>query len=264
VTGVALLLLFISGQNKWAEWLYELPPSVYAVLAVLAFSGALILIPMAYWLATRPLAWIREFQLGNRWPAYIGAVGLAAVLLFVVGGGEALPVPALNVGLLLWGAYLLAEALATMLLPRTRWARLPLIVAALLLAGALAAPQTTALYYKQLGRAHLHNQNYAAAARAYRQSLVFLPASQRRAAADSWNNLGISLYQARRYAEAAQAYERAAKLLLQEPAGAESNRYVGALLFNRSLASRQAGDQGWTQDLQSACNLSAEFCRSPP
>ena len=50
----------------------------------------------------------------------VGAVGLAAVLLFVVGGGEALPVPALNVGLLLWGAYLLADALATMLLPRLR------------------------------------------------------------------------------------------------------------------------------------------------
>ena len=136
-------------------------------------------------------------------------------------------------------------------------------MAALLIAGALAAPQTTALYYKQLGRVELHNQNYAAAARAYTQSLVFLPASQRRAAADSWNNLGISLYQARRYAEAAKAYERAATLLLQEPAGAERNRYIAALLFNRSLASRQAGDQRWTQDLQSACNLSAEFCQAP-
>lgn len=262
VAGVALLLLFISGQNKWAEWLYLLPPSIYAALAVLAFSGALVLIPLAYWLATCPLGWLREFQQGSRWPLVVGAVGLAAVLLFMIGGGEALPVPALNVGLLLWGAYLLAEALAT-LLPRFRRVRLPLIAAALLIAGALAAPQTAALYYKQLGRANLHNQNYAAAARAYAQSLEFLPASQRRAAADSWNNLGISLYQARRYADAAQAYQRAAKLLLQEPADATRNRYVAALLFNRSLASRQAGDQGWTQDLQGACNLAAEFCQAP-
>jgi hypothetical protein len=261
VTGVALLLLFISGQNHWAEWLYLLPPNIYAALAVLAFSGALVLIPLAYWLATCPLGWLREFQQGSSWPLVVGAVGLAAVLLFVVGGGEALPVPALNVGLLLWGAYLLAEALAT-LLPRVRSFRLPLIVAALLLAGALAAPQTMALYYKQLGRANLHNQNYAAAARAYAQSLEFLPASQRRAAADSWNNLGISLYQARRYTEAAQAYQQAAKLLLQEPADATRNRYVAALLFNRSLASRQAGDQGWAQDLQGACNLAAEFCQA--
>lgn len=261
--GVTLLLLFIGGQNQWAEWLYLLPPSIYAALALLAFSGALILIPLAYWLATRPLGWIREFQQGGRWPLVVGAVGLAAVLVFVVGGGEALPVPALNVGLLLWGAYLLAESLAMRLPSRFHAARLPLIVAALLIAGALAAPQTAALYYKQLGRANLHNQNYAAAARAYAQSLELLPANQRRAAADSWNNLGIALYQARRYAEAAQAYERAAKLLLQEPAGTTRNRYVAALLFNRSLASRQAGDRGWTQDLQSACNLAAEFCQSP-
>jgi tetratricopeptide (TPR) repeat protein len=232
-------------------------------LAVLAFSGALILIPIAYWVANRPLAWLREFQVRGRWPLVVGTVGLAAVLLFVVGGGEALPVPALNVGLLLWGAYLLAEALATMLPFRFYAARLPLIVAALLIAGALAAPQTTALYYKQLGRIHLYNQNYPAAAQAYAQSLVFLPASQTRAAADSWNNLGISLYQSRRYAEAAKAYERAAKLLLQEPADTTRNRYIAALLFNRSLASRQAGDSGWTNDLQGACKLSFEFCQSP-
>ena len=263
VTGVVLLLLVVSGQNQWVEWLYLLPPSVYAALAVLAFSGALILIPLAYWLVNRPLAWLREFQQSSRWRLVVGVIGLAAVLLFVVGGGQALPVPALNIGLLLWGAYLLAEVLATLLPPRLHSARLPLIVAALLLAGALAAPQATALYYKQLGRAQLHNQNYAAAARAYAQSLEFLPASQHRAAADSWNNLGISLYQARRYAEATQAYGRAAKLLLQEPASTTRNRYVAALLFNRSLASRQAGDRSWTQDLQSACNLAAEFCQSP-
>ena len=178
MAGVALLLLFIGGQNGWAEWLFALPPSIYAALALLAFSGTLILIPIAYWMATRPLAWIRQYELSGRWPLVVGAVGLAAVLLFVVGGGEALPVPALNIGLLIWGAYLLAEALATLLPPRLRAARLPLIAAALLIAGALAAPQATALYYKQLGRAELHNQNYTAAARAYAQSLVFLPASQ--------------------------------------------------------------------------------------
>jgi tetratricopeptide (TPR) repeat protein len=263
LTGVALLMLFIAGQNQWADWLFALSPSMYAALAVLAFSGALILIPIAYWMATRPLSWIRQYEWVGRWPLVVGTVGLAAVLLFVVGGGAALPVPALNVGLLIWGAYLLADALGTMLPPRLRAARLLLIVAALLISGALAAPQTIAIYYKQLGRVELHNQNYAAAAQAYTQSLVFLPAGQRGAAADSWNNLGISLYQARRYAQAANAYENAATLLLQEPASAERNRYVAALLFNRSLAGQQAGDRRWTQDLQSACNISAEFCQAP-
>ncbi len=98
--------------------------------------------------------------------------------------------------------------------------------------------------------------------RAYAQSLMFLPTSQHRSAADSWNNLGISLYQAQRYAEAAKAYERAAEQLLQESAGAERDRYIAALLFNHAWASRQAGDPRWAQDLQSACNLSAEFCQS--
>ncbi len=262
LAGLTLLLLFIGGQNKWADWLFLLPPSVHAALALLAFSGTLILIPIAYWMANRPLAWIRSYKLDSNWPWVVGASGLAAVLLFVVGGGEALPVPALNVGLLIWGAYLLAETLATLLPPRFRAARLPLIVAALLISGALAAPQSAALYYKQLGRAELHNQNYAAAARAYAQSLMFLPANQHRAAADSWNNLGISFYQAQRYAEAAKAYERAAEQLRQEPASAERNRYVAALMFNHAWASRQAGDPRWTQELQSACSLAAEFCRS--
>jgi tetratricopeptide (TPR) repeat protein len=258
--GGALLLLFIAGQNKWAEWLYALPASMYAALAVLAFSGALMLIPLAYWV-TRPLAWMREFDLGNRWPIVVGAAGLATVVMFVASGGDALPVPALNVGLLIWGAYLLADALAT-LAPRLRGARLPLIVGALLIAGALAAPQTAALYYKQLGRVELHNRNYAAAERAYAASLVFMPASQRGSAADSWNNLGISLYQEQRYAEAAKAYDRAAALLLEQPESADRNRYIGALLFNRSWANRQLGDPRWRQDLQNACALSAEICQA--
>jgi tetratricopeptide (TPR) repeat protein len=181
----------------------------------------------------------------------------------VVGGGEALPVPALNVGLLLWGAYLLAEALAAMLPPQLRAARLLLIVGALLIAGALAAPQTTAQYYKQLGRVYLHNQNYNAAAQAYAQSLRFIPASQHRSAADSWNNLGISLYQARRFADAASAYERAAKELNQAPNSTERERYIAALQFNHAWAGRQAGDPRWRQELQSACARAADLCEAP-
>ena len=93
LTGLGLLLLFIGGQNKWAEWLFALPPSVYAALALLAFSGALILIPIAYWMATRPLSWVRQYEWGGRWP-FGRRYGWAGdgVLLFVGSGGEALPV----------------------------------------------------------------------------------------------------------------------------------------------------------------------------
>ncbi|HEU5101633.1 MAG TPA: tetratricopeptide repeat protein [Roseiflexaceae bacterium] len=261
--GIGLLLLTIAGQNRWVEWLYRLSPSIYAALALLGFSGGLILIPLAYWLANRPLAWEREFRLNYRWAIFVGAVGLVAVLLFVVGGGNALPVPALNVGLLIWGAYLLAEALGTLFLPRPPAARLALIGGTLLVVLALVAPLTTALYYRQLGRVYMYNQNYAAARLAYRQSLRYLPASQRSAAADSWNNIGIALYQAGRFAEAAKAYTEAANLLLQQPASAERDRYIAALLFNRSWALRQANDRAWIEDLRNTCALTNEFCQSP-
>jgi tetratricopeptide (TPR) repeat protein len=261
--GVGLLLLAIGGQNRWVEWLYQLSPSIYAALAMLAFSGALILIPMAYWLATRPLAWAREFPLNNNWAIFIGAVGLAVVLLFVLGGGSALPVPALNIGLLLWGVYLLAEALTTVLLPRAPAARLALIAGALLAVLVLVAPLTTGQYYRQLGRVYMQNQSYVAAGQAYRQSLRFLPANQGSAAADSWNNIGIALYQQRHFAEAAKAYTEATNLLLRQPRSAERDRYIAALLFNRSWALRQLNDRAWIEDLQSTCRLTNEFCQSP-
>lgn len=261
--GAALLMLAIAGQNQWTEWLYQLSPGIYAAMALLAFSGALILIPIAYWLANRPLAWAREFPLNNNWTIFIGAVGLAAVLLFVVGGGNALPVPALNIGLLIWGAYLLAEALTTAFLPRAPAARLALIAGTLLVAVALVAPLTAGLYYRQLGRVYMHNQSYAAAGQAYRQSLQFLPANQLGAAADSWNNIGIALYQERRFAEAAKAYTEATNLLLQQPRSAERDRYIAALLFNRSWALRQVDDRSWIEDLQGTCRLTSEFCQSP-
>jgi hypothetical protein len=149
-----------------------------------------------------------------------------------------------------------------MLPPQLRAARPLLIAAALLFAGALAAPQAAAQYYKQQGRAELHNQNYTAAAQAYAQSLLFIPASQHRSAADSWNNLGISLYQSRRFAEAARAYESAAKQLGQIPASRERERYNAALQFNHALAGRQAGDPRWIEELQSACSRAADLCET--
>lgn len=44
--------------------------------------------------------------------------------------------------------------------------------------------------------------------------------------------------------------------------GNERDRYIAALRFNHAWASRQAGDPRWTQELQNACNLSAEFCQA--
>jgi tetratricopeptide (TPR) repeat protein len=264
VLGALLLLLFASAQNGWVAWVEGLlPPSFQAVLSLLAFSGALMLLPLAGWVANRPLRWVREFMPGMRWPYTVGAVGLGAVLLFVAGGGDLLPIPALNVGLLIWGAYVFGDALATLILPRSRSGRLLVIGAALLVAVALAAPQTMGLYYKNLGKINLKSGNYAAAAQAYARSLEFIPANQRRAAADSWNNLGLALYQQKQYRAATQAYQRAVDLLRQEPQSAERDQYGAALLFNRAWAKRQLGDQSWVQDLQSACGLADDFCRAP-
>jgi hypothetical protein len=57
--GVGLLLLCISAANDWSDWMLALPPRAYAAISLLALSGILIFIPLAYWLVARPLALAR-------------------------------------------------------------------------------------------------------------------------------------------------------------------------------------------------------------
>src|SRR5262249_12084854 len=55
--GAPLLVLFLAAESGWANWLLRLlPPEIYALCSLVVFSGVLLLIPLAYWLVTRPLA----------------------------------------------------------------------------------------------------------------------------------------------------------------------------------------------------------------
>ncbi|MCU0492542.1 MAG: tetratricopeptide repeat protein [Chloroflexaceae bacterium] len=146
VLGLLLMLLFTLGANV-IPLTTLLPPQLYAALALLALSGACILIPMAYWLATRPLQLQRTLELDERWPYLIGLLGLLPVAVYLVSGG-ALPtsIPILNVSLVVWGVYMLSEGLVA-LLPRVKQGWRTALLAVLLLATvALLAPRIRNIY----------------------------------------------------------------------------------------------------------------------
>jgi tetratricopeptide (TPR) repeat protein len=153
ILGIILLLLFTWTINGWLPFPYLLPPPVFAVLHMLTFSGALILTPIAYWVAYRPLKLQRTLQLSERYPLVIAAIGALAVGLYIIGGGRALPVPMLNISTLIWGIYMLGEGLTAWFFPqRAVWRRILLLA---LTAAALAAtlqPLTT-IYHQAVGAA---------------------------------------------------------------------------------------------------------------
>ncbi len=123
--GLPLLLLFIIAESGWANWLILfLPPPIYAVCSLVIFSGALLLIPLAYWLATKPLALQRAIGLQDRWPQFIALLGLGAIVLYFLSSGDGFQQSrALYVGLLVWGAYLVVDAITTLLAPQNHRAR---------------------------------------------------------------------------------------------------------------------------------------------
>jgi tetratricopeptide (TPR) repeat protein len=133
---LGVLLLFFVGvtENGWLPFNRILPPTVYAALSFVALSGLLILIPLAYWIANRPLKLQRALRLHDRWPLMIGIFGALPVALYLFSGGRALSVQPLNHSTFVWGVYVLAEALVAGLLPNRRQLRLPIVIGATALA----------------------------------------------------------------------------------------------------------------------------------
>src|SRR5262249_7396666 len=77
IVGALLLLLFISAENRWADWLLlALPAPLYVVLAMIVFSGILMLIPFGYWIVGRPRARVRMLPRRRPWPWAVGCAGL--------------------------------------------------------------------------------------------------------------------------------------------------------------------------------------------
>jgi hypothetical protein len=116
VLGMLLLGLVTMIENGWLKLPESLPVTFYGVLHTLAFSGVLILIPIAYWLAYRPLKLQRTLQLNERWPLIVSCMGLLAIGSFLLSGPS--PVEDLNLAIFVWGCYMLAEGLVA------QWGRL--------------------------------------------------------------------------------------------------------------------------------------------
>jgi len=140
VLGGLLLVLFTAAENGWLPLKSLLPAQLYAGLAFLAFSGALLLVPLAYWVANRPMKLQRTLLLNERWPLLLAVLGGLPLLGYLLTGGRIIPeVRALNYGIFVWSAYLLAEALAAILAPGRRGVRVALVAGALLAAVGVAA-----------------------------------------------------------------------------------------------------------------------------
>jgi tetratricopeptide (TPR) repeat protein len=257
LAGVALLLLCISNDNSWTDWTVRLlGPGGYAAVALLGYSGALILIPLAYWLVGHPLALHRALGLNDHWPWFAGAGGLGAIGLALF-GARVLPIDALRVALLLWGVYALAEALFTILFPRRGRLGAALIAAALLITALLAASPLTSAYYDTLRATYTRLADYASAAQ------VPLESGQA-AQAEQWEQLGNQLYLADRYREAIAAYDQAIALLQPLADQPEARQKIAVLTYNRAATLRKLGLPNWEREFERACAQSEALCGLAP
>jgi len=260
ILGVVLLLLFISVENRWADWLLlALPTPLYVVLAMIVFSGILMLIPFGYWFAARPLALVRMLDLRSRWTWAVGAIGLGAIVVSLGFQGRWLLGGSLSVALLIWGAYLLGESVYTLLLPNRRMLGRALVVAAILIAGLLAYPIAEAVYDTGVAKTCSKRNDCAPSAQA-------VPGPSQPEKVDDPASLqadGNAYYQQDQYTEAEQAYTEALRQLIQEPETPGRNHQIGILFYNRALARFHLGDQRWQQDLKNACALVSELCQLP-
>jgi tetratricopeptide (TPR) repeat protein len=272
--GLGLLLLCIWADNRWSEALLQvLPSELYAFVYVLAFSGLLILLPLNYWFVTHPLAIHRQLALRERWPWVVGAAGLAAVLLFAVGGGRALPVAALNIGLLLWGAYALAEAVYTVCFPRRPALGVALVLGAVLLASIASVQPIAQLYYATLSKTYTRQADYGAAEQAGSASLPEdssdpAPGEHDPGTAASWQQIGDALYLQGNFAGAVEAYTRALRLLPQANLSAAEREQAAVILLNRARAQQKIASPGSApapapgaqNDEAAACRLAPQLC----
>lgn len=144
--GLLLLILVTSSNNDWLNEGGLVPPPIAAVIWFVGLSGALILAPLAYWLATRPLYVQRTLLLNDRWPFVLIALGALPAAGYLLTGGNLLRINALNHALFVWGVYVLAEALVALAAPRNRGLRIGVVTTATVLALAFVAQPALAHY----------------------------------------------------------------------------------------------------------------------
>lgn len=151
VLGSLLWLVFTWSANGWVPLLNFLPPTLYTLLHMFALSSTLLLVPAAYWLATRPLKLQRALELDDRWPYLVAILGALPVIIYVLGRGEALPIRILNVSTFVWGCYMLIEALVALIIPARRQLRRFIVVLVLLLSLLVTAQPSYIIFNELLG-----------------------------------------------------------------------------------------------------------------
>lgn len=281
LAGVVLLLVFISAENGWANWLIMLlPPTIYAALSLVAFSGVLILLPLAYWSATRPLALRRDLDLHDVWPLVIAALGLLSFFIGLPSTGNrvVMHVPALSIGLLLWGAYLFADGAATYFVPRKPVLRVVFIIAAFAGTILFLRPLAITTYFDK------HNQSVQRRVELFSSSspsvvmpyiaageqvpLIDQPAAsqtflaqtrlQPRDRADAYSDQGSVQYALGNYPAAVDFYNRAIQTYLQTGdinRDEDLRKAVAGAYYNQGQALREMHDGQWQHSLVTACAL---------
>lgn len=144
--GTLLLLLVTSSNNGWIDLGGLIPPPIAAALWLIGLSGVLLLIPLAYWIANRPLKLQRALLLNDRWPLVLAVLGALPMLGYLLTGGRLIRVESLNYSTFVWGAYVLAEALVAIFTPGRRQLRIAIVTASTLLALLVVAQPVAAQY----------------------------------------------------------------------------------------------------------------------
>jgi hypothetical protein len=274
--GLPLLVLFLTAESGWADWLVRLlPPPVYAFSAFVVFSGALLLIALAYWLATKPLQLHRAVGLKDRWPQIIGVVGLGAILLYFLSGGATFQqTRSLYIGLLVWGAYIVADAATTLFAPHNRSVRLIAIIGAVAVAVTITYPRIEAVYTEILNqvaaRRALLNESQStgaptvgspdtgnSAAQAVESGDIIANAPQYSPdqKAQAYVNKGQAYYSVGDYRNAADAYRTALEMYvsLQETKSESVRRGTAVALTGYARSLQKLGDPDWGRWLAQAC-----------
>ncbi|NTW01772.1 MAG: hypothetical protein HGA19_10835, partial [Oscillochloris sp.] len=148
---VILLLLLTVIENQLLPLPLWFPTGLYAFLSFVTFSGVLIFIPLGYWLVNRPLTIQSTLLLNHIWPRVLMVFGALPVLLYVISGGTALPINALNYSSFVWGVYTLTEALVARYLTKQRILRFIIVSVATVIALLIVSPPAYASYRWQVG-----------------------------------------------------------------------------------------------------------------
>jgi hypothetical protein len=276
LVGLVLLLVFISSANNWSQWLLALLSTpVYAALATLAFSCALLFGTLAYWVATQPLAVIRTLGLRDAWPYFVGVAGVVAIVIYLLTDQ---PHKVFYISLLVWGCYVTAEAIYTIALPRWRTLGRMLTIAAPLLAVVITFPEISLDYLLAVNQnganqaaiaADVNPSAAVAGAQVSLNSAQAIVSSTRaatKAKAEAALNSGRALAAVGRYDQAIQAYDASLEFYQEfwrQQRLAPDPQVVGTISYNRAAALKASG-QPWEAQYEAACRVYPANCEQAP